>query len=207
MFDTLFGKNKVSAAAQSVLTPVSYNSEGIHYHLPADAKTQWLQAPSETHNAADLHARLNQIFLEGFGDWREAEFVLPWRDVYALLQHPELANYREALLIPPTSQARPRLTSRGALMDADFSVMLDEWVDPQGRRLQPVPKLQGCVLTVDGTCALLPEPLHRLLDELSRFHACAPEQRTQSFKEQSFGRMRTLAKRSACPVSDYGCGQ
>ena len=203
MFDTLFGKNKVSAAAQSVLTPVSYNSEGIHYHLPADAKTQWLQAPSETNNAADLHARLNQIFLEGFGDWRKAEFVLPWRDVYALLQHPELANYREALLIPPTSQARPRLTSRGALMDADFSVMLDEWVDPQGRRLQPGPKLQGCVLTVDGTCALLPEPLHRLLDELSRFHACAPEQRTQSFKEQSFGRMRTLAKRSACPVSDY----
>ena len=203
MFDLLFGKNKASVVPTNVPTIVSYDTEGMHYHLPADTGTQWLKTPFALDDAADLFARLDQIFLDGFGERRETEFVLPWRDVYSLLQHPELASYRDALLIPPTSQARPRLISKGALMDADFSVFLDEWVDPQGRRIEPAPKQLGCVLEVAGTCTLLPEPLHRLLDELGRFHACAPEQRTQSFKEQSFGRMRMLASRSGCPVSDY----
>lgn len=153
--------------------------------------------------AADLGARLAQIFLDGFGERREADFLLPWPDVYAVLRHQELGAYRDALLIPPESTARPKLTSKGALMDPDFSVLLDAWVDRQGRPLQPTPKLMGRVLESGASAALLPEPLHHLLDELSHFHATPASARTLAFKEQSFGRMRKLATATGCPVSDY----
>lgn len=71
-------------------------------------------------------------------------------------------------------------------MDPDFAVLLDEWVDGQGRRLQPVPQLVGRVLQAPSGAALLSEPLHQLLEELTRFHGTPPEERSQSFKEQAF---------------------
>ena len=36
MFDLLFGKNKASVVPTNVPTIVSYDTEGMHYHLPAD---------------------------------------------------------------------------------------------------------------------------------------------------------------------------
>ncbi len=202
MFDALFAKKP--APPQPRKGPaVAFDSVGLRYASPAPTTREWLALPFSYAEAADLGARLAQIFMEGFGDRLETEFLLPWKDVYALLRHPELSAYREALLIPPDTAARPRLVSKGALMDPDFAVLLDEWVDGQGRRLQPVPQLVGRVLQAPSGAALLSEPLHQLLEELTRFHGTPPEERSQSFKEQAFGRMRKLATSTGCPVSDY----
>lgn len=202
MFDVLFGKK--SAPPESRNAPaVAFDACGIRYTSPVSTTRNWLAMPFAFPGAADLGARLAQIFMEGFGDQQEAEFLLPWKDVYALLRHPELSAYREALLIPPDATARPRLASKGALMDPDFAVLLDEWVDGQGRRLQPVPQLMGRVLQSPNGATLLSEPLHHLLEELARFHATPHSERSQSFKEQAFGRMRKLATSTGCPVSDY----
>lgn len=202
MFDALFGKKP--APLQPRKGPaVAFDAVGIRYASPASTTREWLAMPFAFPEAADLGARLAQIFMDGFGDRQETEFLLPWKDVYALLRHPELSAYRAALLIPPDAAARPRLASKGALMDPDFSVLLDEWVDGQGRRLQPVPQLMGRVLQSPNGATLLSEPLHHLLEELARFHATPPSERSQSFKEQAFGRMRRLAISTGCPVSDY----
>ncbi len=202
MFDALFAKKLAPPQARKG-PAVAFDSVGIRYASPAPTTREWLALPFSYTEAADLGARLAQIFMEGFGDRQETEFLLPWNDVYALLRHPELSAYREALLIPPEAAARPRLTSKGALMDPDFAVLLDEWVDGQGRRLQPVPQLVGRVLQTPSGAALLSEPLHQLLEELARFHGTPPSERSQSFKEQAFGRMRKLATSTGCPVSDY----
>lgn len=202
MFDALFGKKSVPPQSRNA-PAVAFDAVGIRYASPASTAGDWLAMPYAFPEAADLGARLAQIFMEGFGDQQETEFLLPWKDVYALLRHPELSAYREALLIPPDAAARPRLASKGALMDPDFAVLLDEWVDGQGRRLQPVPQLMGRVLQSPNGATLLSEPMHHLLEELARFHATPPSERSQSFKEQAFGRMRKLAKSTGCPVSDY----
>jgi hypothetical protein len=204
MFDTFFKKKAPLVSLQSPHTVVTFDANGIHYRAPAGiTATEWLAKPFVDEKTADLGARLAQIFLDGYGERQATEFLLPWRDVYALLQHSEFSAYRNSLLIPPTAEARPRLTSRGALMDGDFAVFLDVWVDLQGRGLNPKPKLVGRVLEVGGVVTLLPEPIHLLLNELGRFHSTSIQDRTQSFKEQSFGRMRQLATSSGCPVSDY----
>lgn len=202
MLSKLFGK-KPEHRASAVRPITNLSEEGIHYPSPAASTSEWLAMPFAFGDAADLGARLAQIFLEGFGERRENDFLLRWGDVYTLLQHPELANYRESLHIPRDAEVRPRLTSVGALMDQNFAVLLDQWVDSHGRPVQPAPKLIGRALQIGDETTLLPEPLHQLLDELARFHATPVAERSQFFKEQAFGRMRKLASATGCPVSDY----
>ena len=202
MFEAIFGKKSRQHQTTSV-PPVTFDATGIRYKSPASDTREWLAMPFAFPEASDLGARLAQVFLDGFGDRQDTEFLLPWGDVYALLKHPELANYREALHIPSEATARPRLASRGALMDIDFAILLDDWVDGQGRRLQPMPELRGRVLQSNDEVTLLPEAIHQLLEEIARFHAIPASDRSLSFKEQSFGRMRKLATATGCPVSDY----
>jgi hypothetical protein len=203
MFDALFKKKSPEVPTPSQPAR-GFDAQGIRYRAPPNMTAiAWLENPFVNPEWADLGARLAQISLEGYGEQKGTEFILPWRDVYALLQHAEFSAYREALQIPPSTQARPRLASHGALMDQNFGVFLVEWVDPQGRSLRPTPKLLGRVLDAGGSVTLLPEPLHLLLDVLGRFHETPMAERTQSFKEQSFGRMRQLATSCGCPVSDY----
>ena len=203
MFDALFKKKPPVMEKAIVRTAVTFDPEGVHYPSPAETAAEWLAMPFAFGAAGDLGARLAQIYLDGFGERRDAEFLLSWKDVYAVLKHPELGAYREALHIPMDTQARPTLASHGALMDPDFAVLLDEWVDTTGRRVQPAPKLQGRVLAAGGVNALLPEPVHLLLEEVERFHATPAADRTLAFKEQLFGRLRKLATCNGCPVSDY----
>ena len=203
MFDALFRK-KSPFAPRAPQPVVEFGEQGIRYIAPPNTSTAlWLTNPFVYALWADIGARLAQISLEGYGLREDAKFLLPWQDVYALLRNEEFKDYRAALQIPPAALARPRLASRGALMDSDFAVLLDDWVDAQGRSLHPTPKLLGRVLDADGVTSLLPEPLHQLLNEISLFHQTPLTQRTQTFKEQSFGRMRQLAKTCNCPVSDY----
>ncbi|MDI4634715.1 DEAD/DEAH box helicase [Pelomonas sp. V22] len=199
MFDRLFGKAETKVQSPAV----RFDEAGIHYNSPAESTAQWLAMPYDYGDAADLGARLQQVFLEGLGSRLETEFLLPWADVYALLNHPELTNFRDALSIPAETEVRPRLTSRGALMDTDFGIFLDGWLDPTGRPMQPAPRLEGRVLKIGEQVHLLPGALNELLDELTRFHAYPAAERSLSFKEQAFGRMRKLAKVSGCAVSDY----
>ena len=203
MFDSFLKKKTLPTESPSQLPAATFDAQGIHYASPAATTAGWLATPYLFDKAADLGARLAQIFLDGLGEQRETEFVLPWEDVYAVLRHPELRLYREALQIPSDTRARPGLASRGALIDTDFAVLMDGWVDPQGRPLQPAPRLRGRVLYWNGVTTLLPESLHYLLEELERFHSTPVASRTLAFKEQSFGRMRKLATSSGCPVSDY----
>lgn len=202
MFE-VFKRKKSDSKPVVTNVVLSFDASGIRYSSPATSTWAWLDKPFDFPASADLGARLAQLFSEGWGFCDEETFVLSWGDVYSLLRHPEFSSYRDALQIPPEASARPRLVSKGALADPEFSVLLDEWVDEQGKRVHPAPQLHGRVLQSTTGAVLLPEALHQLLDELSRFHSTPPAERTLQFKEQFFGRIRRLATTSGCPVSDY----
>ncbi len=207
MLKSFFRKSSVvePAAVGVVVQPTSdFLPDGIAYKAPAGiSASEWLSSPFGHPERADLGARLGQLFTEGHVQLHEDHVLLPWSSAYALMRDPELQGYRDALDIPSDSPARPRLVNRGALVDADFSVQIAEWVDPQGRAVQPAPRLVGAVLVSGPQATLLPEPVHQLLQELQRFHATPPSQRDKAFKELSFGRMRKLAARTGSPMSDY----
>ncbi|WP_454722787.1 MULTISPECIES: DEAD/DEAH box helicase [Cupriavidus] len=204
MFGSLFGKtNKDSDPTAHEAPAIDVTADGIFYQSPVDSADAWLASPFSYPGRQDLGARLAQLQQEGLGRSDGSAFLLPWADLYALLRHPELSLYREPLGLPPDSPARPRLNSIGAISDSDFSIVLDGWVDPQGRPLLPAPKLIGRCLQAGGDLTLLPPAIHALLDELKRFHSTPGAERTQAFKEQVFSNVRRLAATSGSPVSDY----
>ncbi|MES2185815.1 MAG: DEAD/DEAH box helicase [Pseudomonadota bacterium] len=203
MFGAIFGRKPTTAASLAAKSTVAFDANGIRYTSPASTAAEWMANPYAFAGTADLGARLAQILADGYGAALGPEVLLLWPVVYALLKDPAYGEYREALSIPPTSPARLRLASRGALGDPDFSILIDGWVDSRGRPLQPAPKLQGRVLVTAGGEALVSESLHLLLTELEKFHATSPAERTLGFKEQTFGRIRRWAADANCPVSDY----
>lgn len=205
MFNSLFGKRPAQTIGASLSWKqwVRFDADGVHYISPAKSVSDWLDAPFSYSELADIGARLAQLLSEGLGRLGEGEVSLSWNDVYAVLSHPELGSFRDALCFPTEAIARPRLASRGALIDANFAVLLDGWFDLQGQPLRPLPKVTGRIVDVEGRVTLLPETVHRLLSELERFHATPAIDRDLAFKEQSFGRMRKLAVDAACQVSDY----
>ena len=153
--------------------------------------------------SGDLGARLAQLDTEGLGERRDTDFFLPWADVYATLRDADLGAQRDALNLPPDTAARPRILSRGAVSDPDFTLLLDGWADAQGKPLQPAPKLLGAALQLGSGFELLPEKVWQLLDFLREFHATPAEGRSRIFKEAMLGRVRRLASESGCQVSDY----
>ena len=98
---------------------------------------------------------------------------------------------------------RPKLVSKGALIDAGFSVLIDGWITSNRSQMHPEPRIVGRVIDVGGAPTLAPYAVHQLLDELALLHSASPDIRTVSFKEQRFGRIRKLATQSGCQVSDY----
>lgn len=205
MLHSIFGRKAppAGAAAAGRAGQVAFASDGIHYHSPASTAAEWMEMPYAFGDLGDRGARLAQIVAEGFGTVQASEVVIPWPDLYRVLAEPSYFGYSDALAIPAFTSARPRLTSQGALADTQFSVLLDGWVDPQGRPIQPSPKLNGRVLESGQSAGLLPAALHLLMTELAAFHGLPPADRTLGFKEQAFGRMRRLAIEAGCPVSDY----
>lgn len=188
---------------ESSISRVIFDADGAHYPAPSTPATNWLDNPYETGKQAELGARLSQLALAGLGECRTGEFFLSWNDLYAVLRDPDFDAHRDALQIPPDTLARPRIASLGALIDANFAILIDGWLDPQGKSVQPAPKLKGRLLASGETAGLLPEQVHLLLAQLERFHATPVSERTQVFKEQIFGRIRRLASASSCPLSDY----
>ena len=178
-------------------------AEGISYGGFGSVSASELGSQQTPGGDADLGRRLAVLISEGLGVQREGDILLPWTDVFTLLRDPELAAQREALGIPPESDARPRIHSRGAVGDADFLLQLDGWTDRHGKPLQPAPKLVGAALQVGNGHELLPEAVSQLLDQLRAFHGTPAKDRSRAFKEIAFGRIRRLATEAGCAVSDY----
>lgn len=206
MFNSLFGKRSAETTAAAGVpgaTAARATPVGLAYTSPAATTVEWLAMPYSFGADAELGSRLSQLYTEGIGERRETEFLIPWDQVYEILESPDLSQQRQSLRIPVESVARPRVSSRSAVADPDFALLLDGWLDQQGRPLSPQPKVLGAMLQGGDGDRLMPKSVWRLLNELKGFHATPVADRSRGFKEQVFGRVRALATQAGCPVSDY----
>ena len=210
MFGSRFSQRLTSRAP--VVAPrvdVRFDPLGYTFTLPGVQAQEWMNGPQLLAEPPETGAQLAMLWAEGHVQVEGDSVRLTWAALYTLKRDPQFAGFLDDLGIHSECSLRPRLTSRSALMDAEFAVVLDGWAHPDGRPAKPVPKLVGRIVlqgTLGGTDtlpALLPEGVHVLLEEVQRFHAVPMAERTQSFKEQAFGRMRRLALAAGCPVSDY----
>ncbi|WP_085318304.1 DEAD/DEAH box helicase [Derxia lacustris] len=209
MFKKLFSRIAPAPAAPvpapgiAPAVDLQFADDGIRYRLPGVDAERWLAEPFAQPGAAQLGARLGQLFLDNCGELHGSHFLLPWKNVYALLADPVHADAAPRLGIPPLSGHRPELVSRGSLGDADFVVAIERWVDGAGLPLRQSPQLAGAVAEIDGSKRLLAQPVWALLQQLRQFHATPAAERSPAANERAWGQLRRWAVASHAPMSDY----
>lgn len=205
MFGKLFGNKefKATITLNSTVPSISYSAAGIHYEFGQSSLQSLLEQNNSTPDTSDLALRLLQLLNEGLAAKTESQVILGWSNVYEILSNEDFTTYIAPLGIPQYADAVPKLKNNGSLLDVDFSILLEEWVDSAGKPLTPVPKLNGRVLQSRLGNQLVKPLVAQLLDELERFHSTPLVERDQRFKELSYGKIRRLAFDIDAPVSDY----
>ena len=182
---------------------VEVTADGLSYRLPGVPSAEWLATPFAYGESAELGARLSQLYMDGLGRREGEDYMLPWNDVYALLDDPEHQRHAALLHVPPIGVQRPVLNSQGSLSDAGFRVVLTHWVDGNGAPCRQQPKSVGAALKAGGKRELVSPAVWALLQQLRDFHAAPPAARDAAFNEQAWARMRRWAVASHTPLSDY----
>ena len=199
-----FGRKPV--AAQASVAPsasITPTDEGMQYALTGVASSEWLAMPFAHGDAAELGARLSQLFMDGLGQRAEDAHLLPWDDIYRVLASEEHARHASLLGLPTLGLHRPLLVSQGSVSDPGFKVLISQWVDGQGVPARQPPRLTGAMLSAGNHVELVSQPVWALLKQLRAFHGTPAEERGVAFNERAWARMRQWAVQSHSPMSDY----
>jgi len=199
-FLDIFRRVTDSGTAASLITR-SFNAEGVRFHLARETvAASGSGFLDEVHNqkgdASDcvLAAYLVQLEEEGKSQFSVTGCVVPWGDVYALLQDSEHRGALQMWDLPPVSGVRPVLSCNGTLSDADFELSLDGWVE--GTRQTVVSNQVGGLAVVGGAPVLLSSAAWETVQSITEFRTRPHALRTQHENELAWGRIREVADRA-----------
>lgn len=204
MLGRLFGRSKAAAPAEeSIDVKRSFTDDGVTFTIQGITSAEWLATPFLYPDHAELGALLAQLFEEGYGTRDSDRMVLSWDDVYRLLDDPDYASSLALLDLPPVTQIRPALTSRGSLTDPDFAIIMSGWVDESGVAIAPPPRLSGAVITTGSTTHLLSPSAWKVLGDIGRFHQRPQDERTPESNRRHWGKIRGDARAAHSQLSDF----
>ncbi|MBI5329752.1 MAG: DEAD/DEAH box helicase [Betaproteobacteria bacterium] len=178
------------------------DASGLSYIAKPFFINQCLLSPHDSGDQAGLASLLGQLLDDGYGVLVEERFHLPWADVYRLMQDGAYDHSLHLLELPPLGDLRPVLSSRGALGDADFAILVSGWVDATGAPA-PSPQLTGPLVRHGTRQLLLKAPTWRLLDKVAAFYQRTSEQHNADYHRKIWGEMRVDAQAVHAPLSDF----
>ena len=202
MFGRLFNKSSNSQEANLPEITRTFDDGGIRFTSTHGLVSDWLAAPHTLGPQAGLGALLSQLLDEGYGTSSPEQMHLPWDDVYRLLQDDAYSHSLHLLDLPPLSDLRPVLNSRGALGDTDFSILVSGWVDASGAPVS-APQLIGPVANCNGRQLLLNSAAWHLLGKVAAFHQRPAAERNPEHHRKIWGEMRKDAQEAHAPLSDF----
>lgn len=167
---------------------VKFEAEGIIF------------APSP---APDRSAYLAQLAEIGFLTPTDNGYLLSWPDLYELTDNTEHADSIGLLGLPPWCEARPALSSAGALTDSGFRINLNGWRNPNGMPLRGAGRALGGLIDIDGQKMLLRQPAWALADAVIRFASWPSSERTAETNYQNWGRIRRMALAAGANLDDF----
>ncbi len=165
--------------------------------------SDWLSDPLAHGGQADLVEFLAQLEEEGFAHWDGIQLLLPWDEVYQLMIS---AQHRESLFLlglPPVKPWRPILDSENSLTDANFSISLSGWINPDGNTLGGNAKLEGAVLVARGKAFLLPSETWEMVKALANFNARDPRTGTADSNRRAWAKIRRHALGAQAELSHF----
>ena len=151
--------------------------------------------------ATGLAAALRQMIDDGFAEQSEDGFLVSWDCIFELLSIPDYDGLSEALQLPAPTSLRPMLSSKGALVDEDFSISLGPWVDAEGKDVGP--EYRGASLRLGSRSELMTTEQWELFKAVTSFSRRAPDQRVEQAHRLGWGRIRRLALSAKAVMSDF----
>lgn len=152
---------------------------------------------------SEADALLFQLEDEGFVEATCEGFLLAWENLYRLLADPSYESAMPLLGLPPVDHWRPVLESRGALIDADFSVAISGWIAPDGRPYRGNAVMEGAAIMAGTRQSLLPEDAWAVVEAVSIFHTRPAGARSPDSNRRAWAAIRSRAVAAHADLSDF----
>ncbi len=186
----------------SISMSVSWDREGARFR-PEPMLEGWPSLPMSFGSNAELALFLRQLEEEGFVEMADGVARLRWDDFYKLLGSSEHGSALGMLGLPPQREWKPVLSSGSTLTDAQFSVSIQGWLDPQGQRPNGNVEIVGAVLTAGGKSAILPEAAWHMVQAVAEQRRRKPEERSPDVNKRDWSAIRAHAFRAGANLTDY----
>jgi len=180
----------------------SYKSAGVSFTAES-GREDWLPAPFDLGETADLASFLSQLEEQGFAGFDSGELFLTWRRVYEIRSSQDYGASYPLLMLPPTSPLRPCLASHGSFSDADFSIFISGWVASDGTPVRENPRITGAIIATQQQVALLEREVWQTLTAVAAFHERKMHDRTAESNRMCWAGIRRHAKAANAVLSHF----
>ena len=120
--------------------------------------------------AAGLEGLLAQLDDEGLVVAQGTATLIPWDNVFQILENQDYRGCRELLVLPEDTGFVPALESYHTLTDADFAIAVANWHDPAGARMRNL-QVCGAIAKAETGLGLLSRQVWDTLSHISKIPA------------------------------------
>src|SRR3990167_1029262 len=185
------------------VTP-SYSDDGILYVFPniseyassTNALIEWAANPE---SGSQLALYLAQLVEEGIAVINENAFLLSWSDIYYLHESSDHVDSIELLSLPRIKKSTLSLEERGTLSDKIFSVVINGYIDLQGRVVQV--KQIGAIFSKGDDAWMASAAEWRLISTIADLINHVDTNQTD--REHHWGKIRAAALNAGAMLSAY----
>lgn len=197
-------ETKDSISEEPLGLQLQLNPDGAIY-CSSPAVENWIERLDLFAEDAFAVALLYQLEEMGLLERVGESVFLSWEGLYRYLDDNEEAT--DALLatlkLPQLANVRPSLSSNGSLEDRDFKVTLGTWLDQNGGEIKTPPRITGAVASFGSSAVFLPEPVWKLVTEVSKLYQAPPEKKDGKINRRAWARIREHAVKAGAPLSDF----
>lgn len=185
MFKEIFSKIKGIAGGVALDKPYKFTVDeiGIAYPLSlADDGQSW-----------PLAAYLDQLFEEDYASQLSDRWILPWNEIYRLMDSSEHANSISLLGLPAMATLKPYLASEGGLASDEFKVFINDWKDSESGRSVVFDRI-GAFITHSDKTEMLPHASWQLLQAVRQLSKEQHENPGEATNQIGWANIRKIAK-------------
>ncbi len=149
-----------------------------------------------------LASYLDQLEEEEFVSQLSDRWLLPWDELYRLLNDEGHVSSVPLLGLPKQSNFTPQLTSQGSLASNDFKVSIGAWRDNESAATVQT-KRTGAVLTHGDKIELLPEATYQLVSAVRQLHLSQQESPGELTNQIGWASVRKLARKAGAGMDGF----
>lgn len=184
---------------------------GKNKHDPVDLSSCWQAEERGVVFAESLQdeperwalvAYLEQLAEEGYAAVLSDRWLLTWRNLYRLLADADHESSLALLSLPHSADLRPKLESRGSLVDPQFTVAITHWCDGvTGENVEL--KRQGALVTTKKGQCLLNEVSWQLCEALRDLARCQRDEPGEATNYEGWAVIRSAAKAANADMDGF----